>query len=121
MASQTFNGYDALIALAQSNLDAMIHSSTTFTKISEEIGKEIASQAHDASERVAVASRATLSAKTFQELLDAQVSFATASLDRFLATSTKLSELNSKLALDSVVPITKQVGALLDKAKRTAA
>ena len=64
-----------------------------------------------------VASRQWRVQRTFR----VQTDFATASLKRLLATSTKLGELNVKLATDTVVPITTKVSTALEKVTRRAA
>jgi hypothetical protein len=121
MTTSTFKGYDALIAFSQSNIDALIQANLAFTRAFEEIGKEIGALAQAELERVAVASREALAAKSVEEVLTMQTAFATASLKRLLATSTRLGELNVKLAKGTMVPITTKVSAALDKVTTRAA
>jgi phasin family protein len=121
MSKPLFMGYDQLIAFSQSNVEAMLQTNQVFAKAIQEIGKEIASLAQAEFERVATAGREALAAKSPQEALKVQTAFATASLERLLATSTKLGELNVKLATDTMVPITTKVGAALEKATARAA
>jgi hypothetical protein len=121
MTTSTFKGYDTLIAFGQSNIDALIQANQVFAKAMEEMGKEIAALAQAELERVAAASREALAAKSVEEVLKVQTDFATASLKRLLATSTKLGELNVKLATDTVVPITTKVTTALEKVTKRAA
>jgi phasin family protein len=121
MSKSLFMGYDQLIAFGQSNVEAMLQTNQVFAKAIQEIGKEIASLAQAEFERVATAGREALAAKSPQEALKVQTAFATGSLERLLATSTKLGELNVKLATDTMVPITAKVGAALEKVTARAA
>ena len=77
-----------------------------FIKVIQEIGKEIAALTQVEFERAAATTRAAMAAKTFREAVEVQSAFATASIGRLLHTSSKLGELNIKLATDTVVPIT---------------
>jgi phasin family protein len=121
MSKPIFMGYNELVALSQSNVEALLQTNQVFTKAIQEIGKEIASLTQAEFERVATASREALAAKSPQEALKVQTAFATGSLERLLATSTKLGELNVKLATDTMAPITTKVGAALDKVTARAA
>jgi phasin family protein len=121
MTTPTFNGYDAFIAFSQSNIDALTRTNQVFIKAIQEIGKEVAALTQAELERAAAATRAALAAKTFREVVEVQTAFATASIERLLNTSTKLGELNVKLATDTAVPITTKVSAALEKAAKRAA
>jgi len=121
MTKPMFMGYDELLALGQSNVEALLQTNQAFAKAIQEIGKEIAAVTQAEFERVATASREALAAKSPQEALKVQAAFATASLERLLASSTKLGELNVKLATDTVVPLTTKVSAALEKVTARAA
>jgi phasin family protein len=121
MTKPIFMGYDALIAFGQSNIDALLQTNQVFATAVQEIGKEIAALTQAEFERVATASREALAAKSPQEALKVQTDYAMASLERVLATSAKLGELNAKLAKDTVVPITTKVSAALEKVTARAA
>jgi hypothetical protein len=121
MTTSTFNGVDEFIAFSQSNIDALTRTNQVFIKVIQEIGKEIAALTQAEVERAAATTRAAMAAKTFREAVEVQTAFAMASIERLLHTSTKLGELNIKLATDTVVPITSRVSAALEKAAKRAA
>jgi phasin family protein len=121
MSKSIFMGYEEFIAFSQSNVEALLQTNQVFAKAIQEIGKEIAALTQAELERVATASREALAAKSPQEALKVQTAFATASLERLLASSTKLGELNVKLATDTVAPITTKVSAAIQKVTARAA
>ena len=108
MTTSTFNGYDALLAFSQSNIDALIQTNQVFAKAVQ----EIAALTQAELERAATAGREALAARSFEEVFKVQTGFATASLEQLLATSTKLGELNARLATDAVAPVVTKLGAV---------
>jgi phasin family protein len=121
MTTATFKGFETFFAFGQSNMDAMMQVNRVFATTMQEIGKEIAALTQGEFERVAAASREALAAKSVEEVLKVQTRFATASLERLLTSSTKLGELNVKLATKTVAPITTKVSAVLEKVTARAA
>jgi phasin family protein len=114
-------GYDELLAFGRSNVDALIQMNEVFAKAIQEVSKEIAALTQAQFERVVAASQEALAAKSPQEALKAHTAFATASIERLLTTSSKLGELNVKLATDTAAPLTTQLSTTFEKLAKRAA
>ena len=56
-----------------------------------------------------------MTAKTLQEFIDLQSGYAKTAFDGYVAQSTKLGEMTSKLAKDAFAPINVQVQAAVEK------
>lgn len=102
--------------LGQAQVDAIVKSSTIFTKGMEDIIKTCMEICQDAGEKSQAAAKSVMSCKTINEFADVQTKLAQASFDEFMTNATKISEKGVKLCTDAFEPINDQVGKAIKKA-----
>lgn len=102
--------------LGQDQMDAIIKSTTIFTKGFEDIMKTCMDIAQDAGEKSQSAAKTVMSCKTLNEFTDVQTKLAQASFDDFMTNATRLSEKTVKLCTDAMEPINDQMGKSIKRA-----
>ena len=102
--------------MGQAQVDALVKSSTIFTKGMEDIIKTCMEICQDAGEKSQAAAKSVMSCKTINEFADVQTKLAQASFDEFMTNATKISEKGVKLCTDAFEPINDQVGKAIKKA-----
>jgi phasin family protein len=109
-----------LAVLGKGNLDAVVQSNTVIAKGLEEISRELMSYAQASLESATAATKALFGAKTLQDLIALNNSFAKTSLDSFLANSTKLGDMGLKVANEALEPISARVNVTIEKLAKPA-
>ncbi len=107
--------------MGQAQMDALVKSTTIFTKGMEDIMKtcmEICQEAGEISQTVA---KTIMSCKTINEFADVQTKLAQASFDEFMTNATKISEKSVKVCTDALEPINDQMGKAMKKASEAMA
>ncbi len=107
--------------LGKEQMDAFMKSGNLFLKGSEDILKTYMTLAQDSAEKSAAAVKTLLGCKTLNELTEAQNKLAQDSLDGFITSATKLSELSVKVATDSFEPLNAQLSKTIKKATEAVA
>jgi len=102
--------------MGQAQVDALVKSSTIFTKGMEEIIKTCMEIAQNAGEKSQAAAKSVMSCKTINEFTDVQTKLAQASFDEFMTNATKISEKSVKLCTDAMEPINDTMGKAMKKA-----
>lgn len=102
--------------MGQAQVDAIVKSSTIFTKGMEDIIKTVMEIAQDAGEKSQAAAKSVMSCKTINEFADVQTKLAQASFDEFMTNATKISEKGVKLCTDAMEPINDTMGKAIKKA-----
>lgn len=102
---------------AQSQVDALVKSSTIFAKGMEDIIKTCMEIAQAAGEKNQNLAKTMMSCKTLNEFTDVQTKVAQASFDEFMTNATKISEKGVKLCSDCMEPINDQMGKAMKRAK----
>lgn len=114
-SAQIFKAYDELSQLGQGNLEAVVAANQALAKGAEEISKEIFGIAQASFENAASTAKAFLGAKTLQDVIELNNAAAKDTLDAFLASSAKLSELTFKVTTEAALPLKARVDAAIEK------
>ncbi|MEQ9640823.1 MAG: TIGR01841 family phasin [Alphaproteobacteria bacterium] len=113
--------YDEMAAIGQKTMAAFMASGTAYAKGYEMLSAELMAFSKQSMEEGAAVARAAMTVKSLQELMDLQTGFAKSSLDSAMAQGTKISEIATKLAQDTVEPLNEQMTAAFDTATKTKA
>jgi phasin family protein len=116
-----FKGYDDVTAFGKANLDAFIQANQVFAKGIEELSKEVMSLTQVSLENAAAAAKAIFQAKSIKDVVELNADYTKTSFDKFVANSTKLSELGVKVATDALAPVTARVNVAVSKITKPAA
>ena len=108
-------GYDEYSVTGKDNVDAVVAASTAYTKGMEAIASEWMAFAKSTMEQNVTNTKAVFGAKTLQEMMDLQSNFAKANFDEFVSQSTKVGEMATKVAQDTMEPINARVTAAMGK------
>lgn len=106
--------YDDLAGFGQKAMQAFVASSTAYAKGYEQLSAELMAFSKQQVEDSAAAARAAMTAKSLQELIDLQTTYAKTSMDAMMAQGTRLSEITTKLAQETVEPLNEQFTAAFD-------
>ncbi len=107
--------------LGQDQVDAVMKSSSIFTRGLEDLIKTCMDIAQDAGEKSASATKTLMACKTLNELTEYQTRLAQSSFDDFMNNATKISEMSVKLCTEALQPINDQLGKTIKKASSTLA
>ncbi len=102
--------------LGQDQMDALIKSTTIFTKGMEDIMKTCMDIAQQAGERSQTVAKTVMSCKTLNEFTDVQTKLAQSSFDEFMTNATRISEKAVKLCTDAMEPMNNQMGKSIKRA-----
>lgn len=116
-----FKGYEDFAAFGKANIEAFVQANSILAKGVEEFSKEIVSLTQASMESAAAAAKAVLAAKTLKDMVELQADFSKTSFDKFVANSSKLSELGVKVASDAIAPVTARVNVAVEKVLKPAA
>ena len=108
-------------AVGQAQMDALVKSTTIFTKGMEDIMKTCMEICQEAGEKSQTAAKTMMSCKTINEFADIQTKMAQASFDEFMTNATKISEKSVKLCTEAMEPINDQMGKAMRKATESMA
>ena len=120
-SAQLLKGYEEYTAFSKANLDALVKSGTVAAKGAEDLNKELLAFARASFDKSVAAGRALLSAKSINEVVELQNSYAKQSFDSFVAEATKLQELSVKVANEAFAPLNARVNAAVEKFAKPAA
>lgn len=125
LMSNSKNQFEKITQDAQSagreQIEALVKSSTIFTKGLEEVFKVVYSLAQESAEKNQDAVKSLFACKTINEFTEAQNKIAQKGFDDLMQTTTKLSELTIKLATESFEPINTQLTKAVKKASESMA
>lgn len=112
-------GYEQFAEFGTENFRAVFAAGSVLAKGMETLSEEVTTYTSDSFEAGMEAAKALGECKTFAEALDRQSAFARISFDKFVAETTKLSEISAKLAKDAVEPINARVDAATENFVKT--
>lgn len=115
VSKQVFTAYDEIAAFNKENVDAVLASTTVFTKGMESLTKAIMAFSQTQVEQSMSAAKAMAGVKTLRELVDLQTEFARTSFDAMVAEATKVSEMSVKVANEAIEPLSARVNATVEK------
>jgi phasin family protein len=96
---------DAIVAFHRANFDAMVQAQQVLINGLQEISKEFVAQTQTQIEAAAVAGKSALSAKSVAEVVELNVDGAKGSYEKFVAASSKLSQLSAQVTNDTFAPL----------------
>ena len=111
-----FKGYDDVSAMNKESVDAVVKAGEVLTKGSETVGKAYFEFAQASVEASVEAAKAMMGAKTPKDFFDIQSEYARTNFDKFLAESTRLSEMSVKVTNEAFDPLKAQVNGSFEKA-----
>ncbi len=116
-----FKGFDELTAFSKANIDAMVKANQIMAKGLEELSKEFVSLTKSSMETAAATTKAVFAAKTLKDVVELNKGYTKSSMEKFVADSTKLSEMSAKVASESFAPVTARMTVALEKVLKPAA
>lgn len=112
--------FDEVAKAGRANMDAWVKANDILVKGFEKIGQEFADFGKTTSEKQMAAAKAIMGVKNVQEAIELQSGFAREAFDKFVAESTKLSEMAVKVANESAEPIQARVNETVAKVSKAA-
>ncbi len=100
---------------SKKNLEAVIASVTAATKGAEALGAQAMAFSKNAMETNVTAAKSLASAKSVQEIVELQTSFAKSALEAYMAEVGKMSEIVSASVKDSMKPLNERVTAAVER------
>ena len=105
----------------QQGVEAMVKSANIWARGCEDMVKTCMTFAQDASERNTNAFKTLLGCKTLNELTEAQNQIAQQAYDDMVTSATRLSEISTKIATETVQPLSEQINKAIKKVTNIAA
>ena len=102
-------------AYSKQNLEAVVASVTAATKGAEALGAQAMAYSKKAVETQVAAAKSLGSAKSIQEVVELQTSFAKSALESYMAEMNKMSETFAASVKDSMKPINERVTAAVER------
>lgn len=100
---------------SKSNLEAMIASVTAATKGAETLGAQAMAFSKKSVEDQVAAAKSLAGAKSIQEVVELQTTFAKSALESYMAEMGKMSETVAASVKDSMKPINERVTAAVER------
>ena len=113
--TKTLEGYNELVAVGNSNLDAVAQANTTALAGARRLNAEFAAYLKGAYEANLAATKALTGAKTVQQAVELQTGYAQATLDKALTEGAKVSELALAVVNDVVEPLQARTKVAVEK------
>ncbi|AWK86459.1 phasin family protein [Azospirillum thermophilum] len=113
--AQFFKGFEDLQVLSKGNVEALIESTTTAAKGAEDLGREVAAYTQASLDKSITTGKALLAAKTLQEVVELQNSYAKSSFDAMVAEATRLQEMSVKVANAAFAPLNARLNVAVEK------
>ena len=108
-------GLNEANAHSKKNLEAVIASVTAATKGAEALGAQATAYSKKAVEANVAAAKSLSGAKSIQEVVELQTSFAKSALEAYMAELSKMGEIVQASVKDSIKPLNERVTAAVEK------
>ncbi len=102
-------------AHSKKNLEAVVASVTAATKGAEALGAKAMSFSKASFETQVAAAKSLTSAKSVQEVVELQTTFAKSALESYMAAMGAMSEIASASVKDSMKPLNERVTAMVER------
>ena len=109
------------MAMAASEIEALIKSATVASKGAETLHGEIYAYAKQSMDESIAAGKAILGAKSVHEAIEVQTGFAKSAFENYVAELTKFNQLFTAAAKDSLAPLQSRAQAWVDVVQTNAA
>ena len=100
---------------SKKNLEAVIASVTASTKGAEALGAQAMAYSKKAVEDHVAAAKSLSAAKSVQEVIELQTTYAKSALDAYIAEVSKMSDIVSSSVKDAVKPLNERVTAAVER------
>ena len=100
---------------SKKNLEAVIASVTASTKGAEALGAQAMASSKKAVEDHVAAAKSLSGAKSVQEVIELQTTYAKSALDAYIAEVSKMSDIVSSSVKDAVKPLNERVTAAVER------
>jgi phasin family protein len=108
-------GLNEANAHSKKNLEAVIASVTAATKGAEALGAHAMTYSKTAVEKQVAAAKSLSTAKSVQEVVELQTSFAKSAMETYMVEVAKMSEIVSASLKDSMKPLNERVTAAVER------
>jgi phasin family protein len=112
---KTLTALNEANAVSKKNLEAVVASVTAATKGAEALGAQAMAYSKTSFETQVAAAKSLTSAKSVQEVVELQTSFAKSALEAYMAEMTRMSETVSASVKDSMKPLNERVTAMVER------
>ena len=102
-------------AHSKKNLEALVASTTAATKGAEAMGAQAMAYSKTAFEGNVAAAKSLAGAKSIQEIVELQTTFAKSALETYMAQVSKMSEMATASMKESMKPLNERVTATVEK------
>ena len=109
LSSQLLKISAELQALNKANVEALIQSGSIATQGAEELTREVTAYAQASFDKSVTTGKALLTAKSLKEVVDLQSDYVKASFDSFVAESSRLQDLGTRIATEALTPLKDRV------------
>lgn len=117
-SSQLFTFWSDAAEYGKGNVDAYFAAGTAFAKGLEDLGRTVFDVGQSTFEETVGTTKAMVTAKSLNEVVDLQSNYARKTFDGLVAESTKLSEMTVKVANEAMAPLNARVNATVDSFAR---
>ncbi len=107
-------GYDNVAAFNKATLEALMQSASVTTKGIEQLNAETLAFSKQSLEDAVAATKAALTSRSIQELVEVNSDFAKSAFDAYVGQVTKLSEMMVTLAKSAAEPLNGRTAALVE-------
>lgn len=118
---ETLKQFDDVAAFGKENVEIASQSGNIFAKGVENLSGEMVAYSKKAMEDNLSAAKSVMAAKTIQEAVDLQSGFARDALSGYLAHTTKMGEMYTKVLQEAAEPLNARLTAAVDKWSKLAA
>jgi len=112
---KSLSALNEINSASKQNLEAVVASVTAATKGAESLGAQSIEYSKKSVETAVAAAKTLSGAKSLQEVVELQTSFAKTALEGYLAELNKASEIVSASMKESLVPLNARVTAAVEK------
>jgi phasin family protein len=112
---KTLSALSEVNALSKSNVEAVVESLTAATKGAEAVGTQAAAFSKKSFEDAVAASKSLTSAKSLQEVIELQSTYAKSAMEAYVAEMNALSQTLSASFKDTFSPINARMTATVEK------
>ncbi len=112
---KSLTAMNELNAQSKHNLEAMVASATAASKGAEALGSQVIAFAKKTMEDNVAAARSLSSARSVQEAVELQTTWAKSAMEAYLAEVTKASETVAASVKETITPINARVTAAVEK------
>jgi phasin family protein len=118
---EAVKAYDEFAVLGKETADAMMAASNACAKGWEQFAAEWVSFSKQSVEESIATTKALMSARTIQEVVDLQATFAKAQFDQFVSQGAKFGEMATKVAQETFEPLNQRATVAVEKFIKLAA